>query len=160
MSGRNKDDKGNVLHGYVKSYAFALCYAFLRELLHLCILSFPSLNCLHFCFQKLQERQAAFKKLSYDENDQKKWEKILVFEMMSSEESDVSEEEDVIIVKQLSWRSEVVARFFARLDAKVAGGKSQQAKRQMKKRIQGPHSTRTRPCSRSIPSWAFTHEDL
>ena len=64
--------------------------------------------------QKLTERQAVFRKLSYSEKDrEKKWNKVLSAEFMSSEDS----EDETIVVRPLSWRSGRVAAFLHPLTA-------------------------------------------
>ena len=73
-------------------------------------------------------------------------------DFMSSEESDIDGEEDVLIVHDLPWRKPSVRRMFSRLDAEVSRNKSSQAKRQMKRRVDGASSSRARPTS--CPKWA------
>ena len=72
--------------------------------------------------------------------------------MISSEESD-EDDQEVLNVKPLPWRGEVVMSFFKRLDEKNDTDKSQQAKRQTKKRKQGSESSRPKPDN--LPSWAL-----
>ena len=112
----------------------------------------------HFFSQKLQERQAAFKKLSFAEKDQEKWKKVFCVNFMSSEESD-STIGDEIQVRPLSWRSYRVTSFFHSLDKKSQEEKSPRAKRQMKARRMGNSSTRMKPTHDSegqiLPSWLF-----
>ena len=72
--------------------------------------------------------------------------------MMSSEDSD--EEENVNFVKPLPWRSAIVEEFFYDLDEQYVSGKSAQAKRQTKDRVQGTEpSSRTAP--EGMPRWAL-----
>ena len=63
--------------------------------------------------QKLIERQAVFRKLSYSEKDREKWNKVLSAEFMSSEDS----EDETIVVRPLPWRSGRVAAFLHPLTA-------------------------------------------
>ena len=110
--------------------------------------------------QKLKVCESAFKKLSYNEKDKEKLEKVLVMEMMSSEESHEGGGEDdgdkgVLIVRPLPWRNQRVINFFSRLDQKAASEKSQQARRQTKKRVCGYDSTRPKP-RQELPAWAFS----
>ena len=51
-------------------------------------------------FQKLQDRQAAFKKLSHTEKNKEKWQKMFNVTFMSSEESDAVRD-DVIQIRPL-----------------------------------------------------------
>ena len=74
-------------------------------------------------------------------------------EYMSSEESGVDDENEVIIVKLLPWRSSYVNQMFTRLDEKAIAEKSPQSRCQMKKRVTGEASARSKPTS-EIPSWA------
>lgn len=105
--------------------------------------------------QKLQERQAIFNKLSYDERDREKWRKVFHVNFMSSEESD-SNEEEVIVVRPLSWRSNRVTTFLHSLDDKGREEKSPQARRQMKTR---DSSSRPQPTSdvtgQALSTWMF-----
>ena len=103
--------------------------------------------------QKLQERKAAFGKLSYSENDRGKLQKALVIELMSSEES--GDDDDTIAVKLLGWRSEVFNTFLEKLDEKSSLFKSKQARRQTKERVIGEESARTKPARGDIPTWVF-----
>ena len=109
-----------------------------------------------FFLQKLQERQATFRKLSYAEKDRDKWQKIFSVHFMSSEES---EGEDAIKVNPLPWRSNRVSTFLHSLDEKAKDDKSPQAKRQMKTRVLGTSSTRNQPSvdakGQALPSWLF-----
>ena len=98
----------------------------------------------HALTQKLQERQAIFSKLSYNEKDRKKWEKVFTFDFMSSEESECSDA-DVILVRSLPWHSNRVSTFLHPLDDRSIEGKTPQAKRQMKSRRIGNASLRMRP---------------
>ena len=71
---------------------------------------------------------------------------------MSSEESG---EEDSIIVHPLQWRSEYVNRMFAKINAYSHSMKSDQARRQMKTRINGSFSSRPQPNDTDVPPWAL-----
>ena len=86
-----------------------------------------------------------------------KWNEVLRFDMMSSEE-DNSEGEDVIIVCPLPWRSPFVNDFFATLDKWAKEKESNQAVRQMKTRVMGSASVRTKPKDPNIPKWALSHD--
>ena len=70
---------------------------------------------------------------------------------LSSEESG---DEDSIIVHPLEWRSEYVNQMFQRIDTYSSSKKSPQARRQMKKRVSGTNSIRSKP--RNAVAWAFT----
>lgn len=107
-------------------------------------------------FQKLQERTELFKRTpDISSREREKLGKVLISEFMSSEES--CDSDDVMIsVKTLPWRSSKITKFFTVLNEKAQGMKSEQAKRQTKRRIVGGVSTRPRPQDASIPSWAFT----
>lgn len=111
-----------------------------------------------FLLQKLQERQAIFNKLSYNERDKDKWKKVFHANFMSSEESD-SNDEEVIVVRQLPWRSNRVTTFLHSLDDKGREEKSPQARRQMKTRRMGTSSSRIEPTSDATgeppASWMF-----
>ena len=92
-----------------------------------------------------------FKKRVYGKEDKEKWSKVLITDMMSSEESD---EENINCVKPLPWRSAIVEEFFYDLDEQYISGKSAQAKRQTKERIQGSvPSSRSPPAG--MPRWAL-----
>ena len=73
---------------------------------------------------------------------------------MSSDESGIEEGDEVLILKPLPWESAEVAHFKQALDDAALEEKSPQAKRQMKPRLRGTHSARSKPCS-EYPSWAF-----
>ena len=75
--------------------------------IHACILVF---------IQRLQEREAVFSKLSYNEKDREKWKKVFQVSFMSSEES---ENDGVIEVRPLPWRSDRVTTFLHSLDEKA-----------------------------------------
>ena len=116
--------------------------------------------CNSFCsyiLQKLQERQAVFKRLSYDERDREKWKKVFHVNFMSSEESDDGED---IEVRPLSWRSDRVTTFLHSLDDKARDNKSPQARRQMKTRRVGDPSSRVKPThdsrGQTLNPWMFT----
>ena len=82
------------------------------------------------------------------------WEQVMKVEYMSSEESDVDGDEDVLIVRKLPWRKPTVTKMFATLDAETAKKKTSQSKRQMKRRVTGGDSIRSKPLS--APKWAIT----
>jgi len=88
--------------------------------------------------------------MEYNEEDFKKWSKVLVNCMISSEESG---DDESIVVKPLPWRSTLVDDFFEMLDGELMKDRSSQAKRQFKQRVVGPSSLRERPTS--MPSWAI-----
>ena len=90
-----------------------------------------------YFIQKLQERQAIFKRLSMAEKVKEKRLKMFTPEMISSEDSD-SEHEDIIIVKPLSWCSSKVTQMFRDLDSKVEESKTVQAKGQKRKESMTP----------------------
>ena len=72
---------------------------------------------------------------------------------MSSEESD---EENTLAVKELPWRTPAVTNLFKILDEEATKRKSDQAKRQSKRRVLGEISARPKPTS--VPSWSVTDE--
>ena len=72
-------------------------------------------------------------------------------DLMSSDESDG----EVITVKSLPWRSSVVNNFFKSLDEEAYTRKSQQAKRQTKKRLCGGPSDRPEPTIK-LPPWSLS----
>ena len=115
---------------------------------------------LFYCIstQKVNERKAALEKMEFiEEGQHEKWRKVLVIEYMSSEESGVDDDNEVIIVKPLPWRSSYVNQMFRRLDDKVIAEKSPQSRRQMKKRVTGEPSIRSKPTGSEIPSWAVAN---
>ncbi len=85
------------------------------------------------------------------EKEKEKWAKICVPELVSSEES----EGEVMVVKNLPWRSHTCKDFFKMLDDKGNESKSDQAKRQTKRRIVGTDSDRNRPSLLVVPSWSL-----
>ena len=88
------------------------------------------------------------------QKEKDKWEKVLVTETMSSEESDL-ENEEVMTVKPLPWHAERVSTFLHRLDSKVEMAKSNQAKRQCKRRVESCEcSLRSKPVGVALPDWA------
>ena len=103
--------------------------------------------------QKLTERKSRFEKSSAAQTKKQKdkWARILSPSFMSSDESDG----DSIVTKPLTWRSQLVDKFFERLDQASQEGKSPQARRQTKPRVMGEPSSRPRPVDDSLPSWAF-----
>ena len=104
--------------------------------------------------QKVNERKAALEKMQFTENGQnEKWKKVLTIGYLSSEESGMDDENEVIIVKHLPWRSSYVNQMFNRLDEKAITEKSPQSRRQMKKRVTGEASARSKPAG-EIPPWA------
>ena len=86
------------------------------------------LSTLFYSTQKLQEHEAIFNQLSYNEKDEEKWKKVLQVSFMSSEES---KSEDVIEVRPMPWRSDRVTTYLHSLDEKARYRTSPQAKRQM-----------------------------
>ena len=104
-----------------------------------------------YFMQKLQEREAVFNKLSYNEKDKEKWKKVLQVSFMSSE--------DVIEVRPLPWRSDRVTTFLHSLDHKARETKSPQARRQMKTRREGALSSRPKPTydgdGSALNAWMF-----
>ena len=93
-----------------------------------------------------------FKKKS----DAELWMKVMCVDLMSSDESDVDEGNEVYRVHILPWRKESVKRMFNTLDGETIKVKSQQAKRQMKRRVDG--GTSTRPCPLDLPTWAVIYQ--
>ena len=96
---------------------------------------------------------AIFEKRKLREKDKEKWSKVMTKEFMSSEES--GDENNSVIVRPLPWRSNRVDSFFQSLDKSSLEGKSPQSLRQMKKRVIGEVSSRSKPDSHGLPSWAF-----
>ena len=76
----------------------------------------------------------------------------MCLDMMSSDESGMDEEDEVYRVRVLPWRKDPVKRMFNTLDSEALKVKSQQAKRQMKRRVDGGTSTRSPPPG--LPTWA------
>lgn len=76
---------------------------------------------------------------------------------MSSEESG-DDECDTIIIKPLLWRAPRVETFFRSLDETAKDGKSSQSIRQMKQRVLGEPSQRSRPQAGEFPSWSVRAE--
>ena len=89
--------------------------------------------------------------------DRDKLAKVLVPEFMSSEDS-CGSDEDTITIRPLPWRSRKVSDFFTTLSEHAQENKSNQAKRQTKRRIVGDVSDRSKPLDDSIPKWAFAKE--
>ena len=83
------------------------------------------------------------------------WDKVMTISMMSSEESGNDGEDEILLVHPLTFRSGKVDRFFSMLDEKALQGKSAQARRQMKKRVQGDVSHRDLPVGHCFPKWAL-----
>ena len=83
------------------------------------------------------------------------WDTIMTTAIMSSEESGYDEEEEVLFVHPLPWRSAKVDHFFSTLDKKGMETKSPQARRQMKKRVQGSVSVHNIPLDHCLPKWAI-----
>ena len=110
-----------------------------------------------FCIQKLQRRIKTLSTLNMEENEVKKWSKVLKMEYISSEESDGEDSIDSgIVIKPLSWRSKRLNSMFDHLDQQVSSTRSSQALRQTKKRvISDVPSTRMVP--RNIPKWAIAN---
>ena len=108
-----------------------------------------------FHSQKLTERTAALKKMNFSKkSDADVWMKIMCLEMMSSDDSDMDEDDEVYRVRALPWRKEAVKRMFNTLDNEALKIKTQQAKRQMKRRTEGTLSERPRPMG--MPTWAVS----
>lgn len=84
-----------------------------------------------------------------------KWLSVLKLDFMSSEESATEDEEEIIIVRPLPWRSTRYDTILRGVDDIVRKEKSPQARRQMKKRVLGVASTRPKPSSKDIPTWAL-----
>ena len=83
------------------------------------------------------------------------WERLLQFsDLVSSDESGKEADEDVIFVHKLPWCSQRAQEMLDHLDDKILRDKTLLARRQTKKRLSGPTSTRPRPTS-SCPSWAL-----
>ena len=94
--------------------------------------------------------------MSYSEIDRQKWKKVLITDMISSDSSGVEDTTPVLVAKDISWRSCKVTNFFDKLDKVHEGSKSEQAKRQTKKRIhRGKLSTRSMPSE--VPKWAISN---
>ena len=92
-----------------------------------------------------------------DDGEKEMWRKIMTMDFMSSDESCIEEgDEEVLVSKPLPWESGKVAHFKQALDDAAFQEKSPLAKRQMKPRRRGMHSSRPKPRSTSeYPSWAF-----
>lgn len=104
--------------------------------------------------QRLSERQAEFKRLSYSDGDRVKWGKVLTTELVSSDESGFEDEKPVLIVNELTWRSDKVSNFFMKLDKAHEARKTEQANRQTKARVRRGVFSR-RPAPAQLPSWAL-----
>ena len=124
-------------------------------------------NCYH-CFltwitcnnvpllQKREERASAFQKnTKLTDQKKKKWLGVIKNELMSSEES--CSDEDTICVRPLPWRSPTVNSMFKTVDRYTAAKKTPQARRQMKKRVNGEPSKRPPPAQGTISSWALVN---
>ena len=108
-----------------------------------------------YVLHRLTERESAFKKMSYSDVDRQKWKKVLIASMISSDSSGAEDTLPVLIAKKLPWRSCKVTNFFDKLDKFHEDSKSEQAKRQTKKRIhRGKLSTRSMP--NEVPKWAIS----
>ena len=93
--------------------------------------------------------------MSYSEIDRQKWKKILITDMISSDSSGVEDTIPVFVAKEMPWRSRKVTNFFDKLDKFHEDSKSEQAKRQTKRRIRtGKLSTRGMPSD--VPKWAIS----
>ena len=68
---------------------------------------------------------------------------------LSSDEGD-----NVVTIHPLPWRSKYVDSMFEKLDKYTTAKKTPQAQRQMKQRVVGACSQRTRPTIGDIPEWA------
>ena len=123
-----------------------------------CCIHNPSPFAILCSLQKLQDRRRAFQGGSFaTDKDKEKWSKILSMEFMSSDESGMDDGKDVLITKPLKWESEAVISFKRALDDQSFRQKSPLAKRQMKTRKRGLHSSRPKPLG-DFPSWAFMDE--
>ena len=87
--------------------------------------------------------------------EKEKWAKVLIPKMISSEEDNDDDDEDVFVIQPLPWCSTAVDNFFKSLDAHSKGQKMKQAVRQMKSRVIGAPSNRSKPLEKTIPNWAF-----
>ena len=108
--------------------------------------------------QKLQERKCSFEKSKYtDDNSKEEWKNVLTLSCMSSDESGFDDDNNEILINhKLPWLSDRVQNFMMLLDQETTKSKSPQAKRQMKKRIDGLPSSRPMPADEGIqPSWVF-----
>lgn len=74
------------------------------------------------------------------EKNRELWHQMLKVDFMSSEESDKHDEEEFVINKPLPWRSVEVNSMLLCLDKHVFEMKSFQARRQMKKQVEGEPS--------------------
>lgn len=102
---------------------------------------------------KVADRRAALQLQNFKKpSDKSLWEQLMKTDYMSSEESDVDGEEDILKVHDLPWRKPAVKKMFATLDAESTKRKTAQSKRQMKRRVTGSDSARSRPAS--VPKWA------
>ena len=96
------------------------------------------------------------KKVKFKSNtDKEKWEKVLTSEMMSSEVSTSEKGEEILKVNKPSWRKTVVENMFEKLDRASYNNKSPQAKRQMKRRVLGEVSNRSR--IEGAPKWVVNN---
>ena len=102
--------------------------------------------------QKLKSRKSVLEKSKVTEREKAKWFKCLTIDLVSSDESD----DETIVVKTLPWRSTLVSDFFKSLDEEAYDKKSEQAKRQTKKRLLGGSSNREAPSTDLVPSWSIT----
>jgi hypothetical protein len=93
-----------------------------------------------------------------DEKYRAMWENVLKLEMMSSENSGDDSSDDTIYVKPLPWRSSQVNSFMAQLDDQAQSSKSATSKRLSKKRTVGENSSRSQPCDKDLPLWAFSKQ--
>ena len=103
-------------------------------------------------------RKTALSKMVFsDAATRHEWERLLQFsDLMSSDESGKEADEDVIFVHKFPWRSQRAQEMLDHLDDKHIRDKTPLARRQTKKRLSGPTSTRPRPTS-SCPSWALVN---
>ena len=72
-------------------------------------------------------------------------------DIISSKESGYDDKEDIIIVRPLPWRSTATEKMIKKLDDIIQKKRSEQSKRQLKKRMFGEFSECTRP--ESLPAW-------
>ena len=75
--------------------------------------------------------------------------------LMSSDSSGEDDGEDVIVVHPLPWISADMIAFKRKLDEQIKKERSPQARRQMKRRVIGPSSTRPCPEEVDVPAWAL-----
>ena len=104
--------------------------------------------------QKYQERKAALEK-SKDGQEKEKWKSVLIMDITSSDESGYEDDKEVIISHPLPWLSANATQFKQKLDEICLKNKNAQSRRQMKERLEGLPSLRSRPIDTNLPSWVF-----